>query len=141
MPITVVRASIGSAGSTALLRAAEQAATELGAAVAIAVVDDAGVLKGFSRMDGAPLLSSDIARGKAITAASFGVATHLWYDRIKDDPALVHGLGNASGFTLLGGGVPVVADGAVVGGIGVSGGSAEEDLAIAEAALKALEGL
>lgn len=141
MPITILRSSIGSTGSTALLRAAEQAATELGAAVAIAVVDDSGALKGFSRMDGAPLLSSDIARDKAVTAASFGVATHLWYDQIKDEPALVHGLGNASGFTLLGGGVPVRANGAVIGGIGVSGGSAEEDLAIAEAALKALDEL
>lgn len=139
MPITIVRASIGSAGSTALLRAAEAAADAFGSAVAIAVVDESGVLKGFSRMDGAPLLSNDIARDKALTAASFGVATHLWYDRIKADPALVHGLGKAAGFTLLGGGVPIVADGAVVGGIGVSGGSAEEDLAIAEAALKALE--
>lgn len=139
MPITVVRASIGSAGSTALLRAAEAAADAFGAAVAIAVVDESGVLKGFSRMDGAPLLSSDIARDKAVTAASFGVATHLWYDRIKDEPALVHGLSKAAGFTLLGGGVPIVQDGAVVGGIGVSGGSAEEDLAIAEAALKALD--
>lgn len=141
MSITIVRASIGSAGSTALLRAAEQAAAELGAVVAIAVVDESGVLKGFSRMDGAPLLSSDIAKDKAVTAASFGVATHRWYGRIKDEPALVHGLGKAAGFTLLGGGVPVVADGAVVGGIGVSGGSAEEDLAIAEAAVKALGAL
>ncbi len=140
MPTTIVRASIGSTGSTALLRAAEQAASALGAAVAIAVVDESGVLKGFSRMDGAPLLSSDIARDKAVTAASFGVSTHLWYERIKAEPALVHGLSKAAGFTLLGGGVPIVAESAVIGGIGVSGGSAEEDLAIAGAALKALDG-
>ncbi|MDE2620162.1 MAG: heme-binding protein, partial [Sphingomonadales bacterium] len=50
----------------------------------------------------------------------------------------VHGLSHATGFTLLGGGMPVVLDGQVIGGIGVSGGSAEEDLAIAEAALAAL---
>ena len=81
-------------------------------------------------MDGASLISGDIAQDNAYTAASFGRATHEWYDLIKHDPALVHGLNKAPRFTLLGGGLPVMAQGALVGGIGVSGGTAEQDLSL-----------
>jgi hypothetical protein len=52
--------------------------------MAIAVVDDSGVLKAFSRMDGAPLLA--VAQDKAYTAAGFGLSTDGWFEFIKDDP-------------------------------------------------------
>lgn len=134
----ITKHSISSQGSTTLLRAAQDTALAMNVPVSIAVVDEAGHLKGFARMDGSPAICVEIARNKAGTAASFGLGTHLWYDRLAGQPALVHGLSHAAGFTLLGGGMPVVLDGQVIGGIGVSGGSAEEDLAIAEAALAAL---
>lgn len=139
MSLNLARQSISTAGSTLLLRAAESAAEAIGVAVAVAVVDESGVAKGFSRMDGAPLVSCDIARDKAVAAASFGLATHLWYERIKDQPELLHGLNKAAGFTMLGGGVPIVLAGEVIGGLGVSGATAEQDLALAEAALHALQ--
>ena len=57
----------------------------MGKGFAIAIVDDSGLLKAFQRMDGAPLISIQIAQDKAYTAAGFGIPSHGWYDFIKDD--------------------------------------------------------
>ena len=57
----------------------------------IAIVDESGVLKGLLRMDGAPLLSVQVAQDKAYTAAAFGIPTDAWYDFIKDDAPLAVG--------------------------------------------------
>jgi hypothetical protein len=62
----------------------------------IAVVDDGGVLKAFSRMDGAALLSVQVAQDKAYTAVGFSMPTHAWHDFIKDDPPLRDGAPPAS---------------------------------------------
>jgi uncharacterized protein GlcG (DUF336 family) len=125
---------------TVTLEAARRAVTacverarELGIEVAIAVVDQAGNLKAFARMDGAPLLSSRIAQDKAWTAAAFGLPTHRWWDLVKDEPPLLHGIVKTDRLIIFGGGVPLRSGGGVVGGIGVSGGSAEQDREIAEA--------
>ena len=56
-----------------------------------AVVDESGVLKALRRMDGAPLISVQIAQDKAYTAVGFGIPSHAWYDFIKDDPPLAIG--------------------------------------------------
>jgi glc operon protein GlcG len=64
----------------------------LGCVACIAVVDAAGHLAQFLRMDGAPLLSVQLAQDKAYTAAIRGLATHEWWEMIKDDPSLVHGI-------------------------------------------------
>ncbi|HXF56774.1 MAG TPA: heme-binding protein [Actinomycetota bacterium] len=108
-------------------------ATELGVAVAIAIVDQGGNLKAFARMDGGPLLSSQIAQDKAWTAAAFGLPTHQWWDLVKDNPPLLHGIVKTDRLIVFGGGVPLRSQGEVVGGIGVSGASAEQDREIAEA--------
>ncbi len=90
-------------------------------------------------MDGAPRLSADIARNKAFTVASFnGLPTHVWWPVIADDPALVHGITHTPRLVIFAGGVPVRIDGVLVGAIGVSGGSSDEDRAIAEAAASAV---
>jgi uncharacterized protein GlcG (DUF336 family) len=105
-----------------LIEAAEAKAREMGRAMAIAVVDDSGVLKAFSRMDGAPLLA--VAQDKAYTAAGFGLSTDGWFEFIKDDPPLA--VGAAPGIDRLvvfGGGYPIQVDGTTVGGIGASGGA------------------
>jgi glc operon protein GlcG len=125
---------------TVTLEAARRAVTacverarELGIEVAIAVVDQAGNLKAFARMDGAPLLSSRIAQDKAWTAAAFGIPTHAWWDLVKDEPPLLHGIVKTDRLIVFGGGVPLRSAGEVVGGIGVSGGSADQDRELAEA--------
>jgi glc operon protein GlcG len=115
-------------------------ARELGVAVAIAVTDQGGNLKAFARMDGAPLLSSRIAQDKAWTAAAFGLPTHEWWERVKDEPPLLHGLVKVEGLIVFGGGVPLRVGGALVGGIGVSGATAEQDREIAEAGAAAVTG-
>jgi glc operon protein GlcG len=120
------------AARRAVSACAERAAS-LGVEVAIAVVDQAGNLKAFARMDGAPLLSSGIAQDKAWTAAAFGLPTHRWWDLVKDEPPLLHGIVKTDRLIVFGGGVPLTSDGEVVGGIGVSGGSADQDREIAEA--------
>lgn len=119
--------------------AAISAARSHGVAACIAVCDPSGEPIVTARMDGAPRLSADIARNKAYTVASFnGLPTHVWWPAIADDPALVHGLTHTSRLVIFGGGVPVHVDGALVGAVGVSGGSSDQDRAIAEAAALAV---
>lgn len=137
MARTLTKASITAEAAEQLLRAAEAKAREIGVPMVIAVVDESGVLKAFSRMDGAALLSVQIAQDKAYTAVSFGIPTHGWFDFIKDDPPLLHGIVNTPRLVVFGGGYPVQVDGAVVGGLGVSGGHYHQDMQVAEAALAA----
>ena len=115
--------------------AAVAAARTHGVAACIAVSDPSGEPIVTVRMDGAPRLSADVARNKAYTVASFnGMPTHAWWPAIADDPALVHGLTHTPRLVIFAGGAPIRIDGALVGAVGVSGGSAEQDRAIAEAA-------
>jgi glc operon protein GlcG len=107
--------------------------------VCIAVSDPSGEPIVTVRMDGAPRLSAEIARNKAYTVASFnGLPTHVWWQAIADEPALVHGITHTPRLIVFAGGVPVLVDGALVGAVGVSGGSADQDRAIAEAAAATL---
>ena len=119
--------------------AATDAARSLGVAACVAVSDPSGEPIVTMRMDGAPRLSAEIARNKAYSVASFnGLPTHVWWPAIANDPALVHGLTHTSRLVIFGGGVPVLIDGAMVGAVGVSGGSSEQDREIAEAAAAAV---
>ena len=105
----------------------------------IAVVDGDGTLKAFSRMDGSPLLSVDIAQDKAYTAISFGMATHEWYDFIKNDPPLLHGIVKTDRLVVFGGGYPITTSEGIIGGIGVSGGHYTDDMEVAKGGLEALQ--
>lgn len=134
----VTQASISIETAQALIVAAEKKAREIGVPMVIAVCDESGVLKAFSRMDGAALLSVDIAQNKAYTAVSFGIPTHGWYDFIKDDPPLLHGITHTPRLVVFGGGYPIQHEGQVIGGIGVSGGHYSQDMQVAEAALATL---
>lgn len=116
--------------------AAVQAAQALGVRVNVAVVDASGVLAAFLRMPGAPLHSVEIAIDKAYTAASFGLATSQWQAALQQHSAAVRdGLVLRPRFVAFGGGLPVLENGQRIGGIGVSGGSEQEDEACARAAL------
>jgi uncharacterized protein GlcG (DUF336 family) len=124
-----------------MITAAEEKARAMGVAMNIAVVDESGVLKAFSRMDGAALLSVQIAQDKAYTAVGFGMPTHGWFDFIKDDPPLAAGApAGIDRLVIFGGGYPITVDGAVVGAIGVSGGHYSQDQEVAEAGLAVLSG-
>ena len=110
------------------------------AAVAVAVtavtVDESGVLKELRRMDGAPLISVQTAVSKAYAAAAIGMPPDEFYAAIESDGAAVASFATRPGLALIGGGMPVVADGQVAGTVGVAGAmTAAEDRRIAEAAI------
>ena len=139
MAMVTKKTSIALEAAEKLLKAGQAEATKINVAMVIAVVDESGVLKAFARMDGAPLLSVDLAKDKAYTAAAYGIPTHAWFDFVKNDPPLLHGIIKTPRLVVFGGGYPVEVDGAVVGGIGVSGGHYSQDQQVAEAALAALK--
>jgi len=132
--------SISSHAAQKVLVAARDKAREMGKPMVIAIVDEAGELKAFERMDGAPMLSVKIAQDKAYTAVSFGMPSHGWHDFIKDDEPLLHGIVHTERLVVFGGGYPITVDGEMVGGIGVSGAHYSDDMQVAEAGLTALQG-
>jgi uncharacterized protein GlcG (DUF336 family) len=122
-----------------IIGAAENKAADMGVPMVIAVCDESGVLKAFSRMDGAALLSVQIAQDKAFTAVGFGMPSDAWHDFIKDDPPLAAGaVGGIDRLVVFGGGFPIKVDDAVVGAIGVSGGHYSQDMEVAQAGLAVL---
>lgn len=130
-------ATITRNAAAALVEAALEAVAGIGIEMAVAVTDNAGNLKTFGRTDGAPFLTGDVAPGKAWTAASYGIPTHVWNAYLTGDPKVAQ-LAHIPRLMPVGGGYPVKEAGTVVGAIGVSGGTWQQDQDIAEAALKAL---
>ena len=117
----------------------------LGVRINAAVVDGGGTLAAFLRMPGAFLHSVDIAIDKAYTAASFGFPTAQWPAVFGSDELLRIGLSQRPRLVVIGGGLPIRTQGphgpeggALIGGIGVSGASAEQDEACALAGLRAI---
>ena len=137
-PTTVSKPSISADTARELIDAAERKAREIKVPMVIAIVDESGVLKAFSRMDGAPLLCIDIALDKAYTAAAFGLPTSAWYDMIKDDPPLMHSMLKTPRVVVMGGGIPLDLGG-IAGAIGVSGGTYQQDTSVAEAGASAFQ--
>lgn len=136
---TVQQTNVSSALARRLIDAGRAKAGEVGKAFTIAVVDASGVLKALERMDGAPLISIQIAQDKAYTAVGFGIPSAAWHDFIKDDPPLAAGAPTGiERLVVFGGGIPIKVDEVIVGGIGVSGGHYSEDVVVAEAALAAI---
>jgi uncharacterized protein GlcG (DUF336 family) len=136
--VATVRRHVSLEAAEAVVAAARAKAAEIGVPAAIAVVDADGTLKNFVRMDGAPLLPVRIAQQKAWTAISFGMPTHAWWDMVKDDPPLLHGIVHQEDVVIFGGGYPITDGDDVIGGVGVSGGHYTQDQEIAEAGLAAL---
>ncbi|HAH01294.1 MAG TPA: cobalamin adenosyltransferase [Ktedonobacter sp.] len=135
---TFQKASITSEAAQRMIVAAEAKAREMGKPMCIAVCDGDGTLKAFSRMDGAPLLSVQIAQDKAFTSISFGMATHDWFEFVKNDPPLLHGIIKTDRLIVFGGGYPIMTVGQMIGGIGVGGGHYSDDMEVAKAGLEAL---
>lgn len=133
---TFATASITREAALALSAAARTAADQMGIKVAIAVTDGAGHLVSFERSDGVPFLTIDAAIDKAWSAVSFGLGTNVWNEIVKDPK--VAQLTHRPRLLTVGGGLPIIQDGKVVGGIGISGASADQDH---EAGKKALSEL
>jgi len=103
--------------------------------VVIAVVDDGGHLVYLQRIDGTQTGSIDVAIGKARTSAAFKRPTKVFDDLAKTRPSITSISPNA---VLLEGGVPVMVGGQLVGAVGVSGVTSQQDAQIAEAGIAAL---
>ena len=127
------------AGARVALDAALARAAEIGGAFNIAVTDSTGGLLAFARMDGAFALSGGIAQDKAWTVAGFnGIPTDEFYEAISNEDAVREGIAQRGRVAAFGGGVPVLVDGALVGAVGASGGSAEQDKQVATAGADAV---
>ena len=126
--------------AAAAVGAAVRWAEETGIKVNVAVVDAGGNLAAFLRMPGAFLHSIDIAIDKAYTAAGFGLPTGAWTEALMaHSPAVRNGIPLRPRMVCFGGGLPLRHAGRLIGGIGVSGGSEQEDEACARAGLAALD--
>jgi glc operon protein GlcG len=117
-----------------ILAACEAEAAKNKWAVAIAIVDDSGFLLGFSRMDGAPVISAEVSVGKARTSAMTKRPSKFFEDRVKERPAFA----NFPAGILIQGGLPLTHENECVGAIGVSGVQSHEDEQIAAAGVRAL---
>ncbi|MEO8093793.1 MAG: heme-binding protein [Pseudolysinimonas sp.] len=131
--------SIDLSAAAAIVSAAVDAANELGARVSVAVVDAGGNLVAFSRMDGAEIAGPTLAVDKAYTSVSNRTSTEELSVLAAPGGPLFGIQSNGAGrFVIFGGGVPIFVAGEVVGGIGVSGGAVDEDVACANAGLAAI---
>jgi uncharacterized protein GlcG (DUF336 family) len=123
----------------AMIRAAKGKAAEIGIAVSIVVLDPAGHLKAFLRMDESWLGSIDVAMKKAKTSVLFQAETQdLW--EVCRPGAQAHGLESTNdGLVTFAGGIPLkTTDGQLIGAVGVSGGQVAQDFEIARAGAAAL---
>jgi glc operon protein GlcG len=141
--VTRNQVKLNLAGAEVIVAAARQKAASAGWKMNIAVVDDGGHLLAFARMDGARPASGYTAMTKAVTAATFRQETGPLPPKGEPDLLLNLSLQTAAAaaggkLTTLKGGVPVVVDGQVVGGVGIGGGSGEQDAEAAKAGIQAL---
>jgi glc operon protein GlcG len=105
--------------------------------MAVTVVDNAGQLVAFERMDNTQTASIGVSQDKAVSAAIYRRPTKVFQDGLAAGGAGLRIL-TLRGANAVEGGLPIMMDGKIVGGIGVSGGSAEQDGVVAKAGLDAL---
>ncbi|HET6327043.1 MAG TPA: heme-binding protein [Planctomycetaceae bacterium] len=135
MANVVKKHSISSELAQEMVDAAVAKATELGVSENVAILDDGGNLKAFTRMDGAPFVCIEMAQNKAYTAL-LGVSTQEFFDFIQGDPSLLAGIPTLSRVAAWGRGFPIKVNGEVVGAIGISGApTVQNDVDCARAAL------
>lgn len=122
-----------------VVEAAEEEARHIGQPMDIAVVDGGGNLKAFSRMDGGFIGSIDISINKAFTAVAFEAQTRDLGELAQVGQPL-YGINttNSGKVVVFAGGIPLVRGGEVVGAIGVSTGTVDQDQTVAEAGAAAL---
>jgi uncharacterized protein GlcG (DUF336 family) len=127
-----------------MIEAAKKKSEDINVFETIAIVDDGGNLIALERMNGARITGPEIAIAKAYTASGHKRSTHL-FNKEPNGPALP---GNEAfgiqqmlpgKFAIFVGGFPIVVNGEVIGGVGVSGGNGEQDIAVGTAALEALQ--
>ncbi|MFB7139996.1 MULTISPECIES: heme-binding protein [unclassified Bacillus (in: firmicutes)] len=129
-----------------MIEAAKKKSEEINVPETIAIVDDGGYVIALERMNGARITGPEIAIAKAYTAAGHKRSTHL-FNTEPNGPALpgneafgIQHMLNGK-FAIFVGGFPIVVNGEVIGGVGISGGNGAQDTAVGTAALQALQEL
>ncbi len=122
-----------------LLTAAREESARVGVPMSFAVVDAAGHLVALLRTDGAPFISTDVAQGKAWTAAAYGMPSAGQKSKMEPLPNFSTALSAMTGgrFTPQPGAVPIYADVRLVGALGASGGTGQQDEDVCTAAVTA----
>jgi uncharacterized protein GlcG (DUF336 family) len=122
-----------------LLATAQEESSRLGVPMSFAVMDAGGHLIALLRMDGAPWISTDVAQGKAWTAAAYGMPSAGQKAKMDALPNFSTALATMTGgrFTPQPGAVPVYAEGRLVGALGASGGTGQQDEDVCAAAVTA----
>lgn len=133
--------SLGWETANSIAKTACQYAKENNLRICAWVLDRHGNPLSMQRINNAPMPSTEIARGKAYTAVSFGFGTHLWQERLATKPHLLSGLNVQEGVVMFGGGLPIKHKGEIVGAIGISGASEAQDQECAEAGIAAIADL
>ncbi len=110
-------------------------ADELNIKINVSVCDSAGLELAFLRMNGSYIHSINIAKDKAFTSASFGFSSGTWTNIFKEASHLEQGFSNRDRLIPFGGGLPIIYEDGLVGAIGVSGGTEEEDIICAQAGI------
>src|SRR5215213_5990409 len=125
-----------------VITAARAKAEEIGVMMNIAVVDEGGNLTAFARMDGAWLGSVDIAQSKALTARNFDMTSED-LGKIAQPGEMCYGIhvSNGGKTIIFGGGIPLQRETRIVGALGVSGGTVDQDIEVAEAGGAAFDNL
>ena len=132
--ISFTSKSITREAAARLIAVSIAASERVGFEPVIAIVDAAGNLKAFERSDKSSFLAVNIAIDKAYTAASFGLSTAQWVDLLDDRGA--SNLRHVPRVLAAAGGFPIMEDGAIIGGLGISGGSWAQDQEAGEEALR-----
>jgi glc operon protein GlcG len=135
LPLVAHQTLLTAEGARCALGAAEKEATRRGLNLSIAVVDAAGHLLAFQRMDNARLITIDVAIGKARTAAHLRSPSKVLEETINGGRAALLAI---EGIMPLQGAVPIIVEGVVVGAIGASGASSADDELVANAGAEIL---
>lgn len=135
----VARATLSVDAIQAMLSAGVARAKALNVKVHICIMDSAATIAGFISFDGAPRIAEVTARRKALTAVHTGMTTEKWETYVNSIPASeLKIIDSIEGYVAAKGGYPVIEDGFVLGGVGISGANQEIDADIAEAMLAAI---
>lgn len=138
MSTSIVTKTIALDAAMVAVKAAVEKAQELGIGISVSVVDSSAVEMAFVRMNNSFIPSMGVAKDKAYTAAGFGFPTMQWKEVLEGNVQLQAGIVCRPNVVTFGGGIPIMEADELIGAIGVSGGSEEQDIICAQAGINSI---